>query len=642
MTDVISEVVITPDQVAVAQRELELDRIRSLDHRDLVQMVTDFRDGTASGQLVAERCRQYYDGKQLDGAMLSALRKARQPRVIRNEIKPAINGILGLIQQAKVDPKAYPRNPDNEEQADVASKALRFVADQNRMHRQKVNAAENHLIEGCFGIMVEVEDVKRDVQTTLVPYNQLIYDPRSREADFSDAIFKGVGKWMYEGDLRAMYPDRADELSSSFSSNWDDFGLGQLFADKPNDQLGEAWVDKKRRRIFVIELYHRDEVWRRCVFYVGGYLEEGVSPYVDSDGIPVCPLVMGSCFIDNENQRYGLVASMLSPQDELNAYASRSLHLANSRQLQVMDPNFPPEVEARTASLEAAKANGVIPAGWQVVPTADLFTGIQIMMENARQALVRQAPTPAVLAGASASDQSGRSRLVLQQAGMTEIARALGRLEDAENEVYRHIWMRLRQFKREPWWVRTSGADTDKSEFVGINILVDSNTGEPVPDGLPPEMVQQAMAQGLVEVKNNLAEMDVDIEVETIPDTANLQAEQFEVIAPMLPLLAQAKGPEAAFKVGLALSSFPDKGRIKELVDAPPEENAQAAQMAQMQQQVQEMAIQLEAMGKRADVAKTQGETELNAMKARQIQADILKDAAEMAGQAAMNGGFIG
>ena len=625
MSDVFDGI-LEPDQVEMGERELELKRLRDMDHQDLLRMVTDFRDGTSIGQLQAEKSRRYYDGYQLDRTMTTALTRARQPRIIRNEIKPAINGILGLIQQAQVDPRAYPRNPDNEEQADVASKALRFVADQNRFHRLKVRAAENMLIEGCFGIMVEIDD-RNDVMLNLVPYNQLIYDPRSREVDFSDAIFKGVGKWLYEGDLRRMYPDFADELSAAFSSNSADFGLGNMFEDKPNDLLGELWLDKGKRRIFVVELYHREGEWKRTVFYVGGVLEDGVSPYLDDQDQPTCPLVMSSCFTDNQNQRYGLVASMLSPQDELNAYASRSLHLANSRQLQAADPDRPPEVDSKTASAEAAKANGVIPVGWQVVPTADLFAGIQIMMENARQALVRQAPTPAVLANASATDQSGRSRLVLQQAGMTEIALALGHLEDGENDTYRQIWQRLRQFKTEPWWVRITGED-QKAEFVGLNqpVVMGADGQE-----LPPELAQQAAQMGApVSIKNNLAEMDVDIEVETIPDTANLQAEQFETISPMLPLLAQAIGPKKAFDVGMALSSFPDKQRIKELVDARQLDDPQAQQMAAMQQQLQQQAVQIEMQGKQLENAKTQGEIALNEAKTRQIDAEIVVKAADM------------
>lgn len=609
------------DQVAEAERELERKRLSEIDVRRLRKMVDDFRDGTEPGRLVAQKCRRYFDGDQLDAAMITALRRSRQPQVIRNEIAPAVRGLLGIIQQAKVDPKAYPRNPGNEGQSDVASKALRYVADRNRLHRLKVNLAEDMLIEGAYGVAVEMDE-REEVALSQVRYDEMIYDPRSREADFSDANYKGVGKWMYEQDVRAMYPDFADEISGSFSASWGDFGLGEMFADKPDNLVGECWMDRKKRRLFIVELHHREPEWMRTVFFIGGVLESDVSPYQDADGQPISNLVFGSCFVNGQNQRYGVVASMLKPQDELNAYSSRALHLANSRQIQAatgVDPMSVPEVDSKVASLEAAKPNGVIPVGWQVVPTTDLLQSIQLMISDARQALVRQAPTPAVLADASSSSQSGRSRLVLQQAGMTEIARVFGRLEDSENEIYRMVWNVLRQFKRAPWWVRVTG-DDGKQQFMPVNMPVGQD-GQP----LPPEMAQQAMMMGLpMPMANNLAEMDVDIEVETIPDTANLQAEQFETIGPMLPLLAQAKGPEAAFKVGLALSSFPDKQRIKELLDAPveqsPEQQQAAAAQAEKAQQVEALTL----AKAQADIAETNSKALLNDAKAKETEANTV------------------
>lgn len=614
MTDAMNALLI-PDQVSEAERELMA--LREVDVVPLRRMVDEYRDGTEPGRMIGQKSRAYYDGNQIDGPLKTALTRSRQPKIIRNEIKPAINGLLGIIQQAKVDPKAYPRNPDNEKQADVASKALRYVADKNRLHKLKVNLAENHLIEGAFGVAVEVDGNDEPVLSQ-IRYDELIYDPRSRQADFSDALYKGIGKWMYERDLRRMYPDFQEDISSSFSSNMADFGLGPMYDDKPSDLLGSYWMDKAKRRLFVVELYHREDVWMKSVFFVGGVFEHGPSAYRDDEGSPVCPLVLGSCFIDDQNQRYGLVRSMLSPQDEYNAYASRSLHLANSRQLQAADPNYPPEVDSRTASQEAKKADGVIPVGWQIVPTADLFAGIQVMMESARQALVRQAPTPSVLADASAQNQSGRSRLVLQQAGMTEIARAFGRLEDAENEIYRQIWMRLKQFKRGPWWVRMTG-DDGKQNFEGVNI----------PEPMQNEqgaVVVDMMGQPIMQLRNELATMDVDIEVETIPDTANLQAEQFEGLSPMFPLLAQAIGPERAFNVALAVSSIPDKHRVKELIDAPTDD-PQAQQAAQAQAQMAQQAAQLQAARAQADIAETNSKALLNDAKTRETEAKVVQAA---------------
>lgn len=608
---------------------IELERLRKLDPMPLRRMVDDFRDGTSESRLIGEKARRYYDNDQIFGETERAWKRSRQPKVIRNEIAPAVNGMLGVIQQAKVDPRAWPRNPDNEEQADVASKALRFVADVNRWHKKKVDAAETFLIEGIAAVSVEASE-EGDPLITQLAYDELIYDPHSRRADFSDAAYKGIGKWMYEGDLQARYPLMREDLSASFSSTWgSEMGLDR--PDKPENLLGTNWIDPKKRRLFVVELYHKEDgEWMRSIFYVGGVLEQGPSPYKGDKGESLCVFVFQSCLITRDNQRAGLVKAMLSPQDELNAYGSRALHLARSRQLRVSDPSFPPEVDARTAAAEAAKPDGVLPTGYEPVATADLMQGMQIMMAEARQALVRQAPTPAVLADASAANQSGRSRLVLQQAGMTEIARALGRLEDFENEMFRLAWAILKQFKTEPWWIRTTGDDSKKAEFQGLNLPVDPASGEPI----DPRMAQMMQKQGVpVSKKNELAKMDVDIEVETVPDTANLQAEQFEQMAPMFPLLAAVPefGPKKAFEMQLALSATPEKQRVRDMLDkpddVPPEQAAQQEQMQQMQQQIQQITAELAVRDAKAKIDKTESETALNRAKVEQIDADVTMDA---------------
>lgn len=622
MTDVIfvDDLEVVEDPAAVERKRLE-----SLDVTGLRRMVDQFRDGTEPGRLLAYRGRRYVDGDQLKD-FAPAMKTARMPRVQRNEIKPAVLGLLGVIQQSKVDPKAYPRNPDNEGQSDVASKVLRFIADANRFHVTKVDCADNHLVEGVCGAVVE-SDPAKGAAIIRIPYSDVIYDPRSRNADFSDARYKGIGKWMDVDDVERLFPMFKGELGTVFSPSWSEGGGSGLFEDKPDSLIQGNWVNKRERRMFVVELYHRDEVWMRSVFYVGGVLEQGPSPYVDEYTEPMCPIELGSCYIDSENQRTGVTATMLSPQDELNAYVSEAKWLSSSRQLQVANPEYPPEVDSVTASKEAKKADGVIPVGYQIVPTTDLFQGKLMMIESARQAIVRQAPTPAVLAEASAANQSGRSRLVLQQAGMTEIARALGRLEEWENRVYRQAWLRVKQFMTDPWFIRITG-DDGKPGFEQVNQPVGPD-GQPV----PPEMVEAMRAQGTpVSIKNNLATMDVDIEVETIPDTANLQAEQFDGLAPLLPQLAEGFGVKKAFEVGLALSAIPDKNRIKEMLEDDPSENPQAQQMAQMQAQMQQVMAQMAQMDAQSKIEKTQSETQLNLAKIKEIDAEILVDAAKVTG----------
>jgi hypothetical protein len=133
------------------------------------------------------------------------------------------------------------------------------------------------------------------------------------------------------------------------------------------------WIDARRRRLMVVEIYHREgQSWNRCVFHAGGILEAGPSPYLDEKKQPECAIVAMSCYVDRENNRMGVGRDMRSPQDEFNKRRSKLLHLLNNRQVQAM-PNEMGQMaigtDADTVRAEAAKPDGVLPPGWQPVRT---------------------------------------------------------------------------------------------------------------------------------------------------------------------------------------------------------------------------------------------------------------------------------
>ena len=88
----------------------------------------------------------------------------------------------------------------------------------------------------------------------------------------------------------------------------------------------------------------------------GGFLRAPQeSPYLDEDGEPECDLIAGSAYIDRDNNRYGDVRQMISPQDEINKRRSKALHLLNSKNV-IADMGAVEDVEA--ARREIAKADG--------------------------------------------------------------------------------------------------------------------------------------------------------------------------------------------------------------------------------------------------------------------------------------------
>jgi hypothetical protein len=66
----------------------------------------------------------YYDSDQFTREELQKLAQRSQPPIVINRIKPAINGIIGVTERGRSDPRAWPRNPGNEDAADAATDIL--------------------------------------------------------------------------------------------------------------------------------------------------------------------------------------------------------------------------------------------------------------------------------------------------------------------------------------------------------------------------------------------------------------------------------------------------------------------------------------------------------------------------------------
>jgi hypothetical protein len=77
----------------------------------------------------SERDRDYVNGVQWTAEEIEALRKRGQPVITINKVRDKISLLTGMERKQRSDPKAWPRTPAEEERADAATQALRFVAD---------------------------------------------------------------------------------------------------------------------------------------------------------------------------------------------------------------------------------------------------------------------------------------------------------------------------------------------------------------------------------------------------------------------------------------------------------------------------------------------------------------------------------
>jgi hypothetical protein len=509
-------------------------------------------DATITARLEAERARDYFDGKQLTDAEKQVLAKRGQPPVVNNRIRRKIEWLKGLEIKQRTDPKAFPRTPQHQADAESATDAIRYVCDDQDWNETRSQVYDDFLVEGFGGVEVIHKENRRgevDVVINRYPWDRLFYDPHSRKFDFSDARYKGAVVWMDEDDFKAKHKDAAQQYDVIFEGSG-----GDTYDDRPAD----IWMDTKRKRIRVILLWYRkDAVWHWCQFVKGMKIDGGESPYVDEDGESLCPLMMVSAYVSRDNARYGVIRDMFDPQDEINKRRSKALHGINSRQTigikgaidsvaamkaELSKPDGHVEINAEV--LEEAARIGFKP--FEILQTADMTQGNLALLQESK-AEIDLLGANSALEGEGGNSQSGRAVQAKQQGGMIEIAPLTDRLHSFTRDVYEAIWLRIKQFWTEERWVRVTD-DESTARFVGLNqpVTLEDKLGE-----LPPEQAQQiAMQMGLypgdprlgmqVEVKNDVSALDVDILIEEVPDTVTLAGEVFEALLKYGPAIPPA------------------------------------------------------------------------------------------------------
>src|SRR6056297_2094480 len=125
-----------------------------IDVSDLVNKFEEAEHVTYEARLEAERARDYVDGKQLTTEEIAELKKRGQPPIIINRTRRKIQWLRGLEVKQRTDPKAFPRTPGDEQSAEAATDALRFVADNTSFDRKRSQVWENMLVEGFGGVEI--------------------------------------------------------------------------------------------------------------------------------------------------------------------------------------------------------------------------------------------------------------------------------------------------------------------------------------------------------------------------------------------------------------------------------------------------------------------------------------------------------
>src|SRR6188768_30145 len=204
--------------------------------------------------------RRYRHGSQWTSDQIKTFNDRRQPVVTYNKIGRKIDGIVGLVERLKQDPKAYPRTPQHQQGADLATAVLRFIMDRNKWNEVGPIIAEAAAIDGLAGIELDLKVMPQKEQPqqqqqqppqpggNVVPFpgmghnggpelepppqqpnydvlfgpvdnDGFFYDPRSFKHDFDDARYMGIGKYVDEEMLVELLPGMEDDIKAACDSS---------------------------------------------------------------------------------------------------------------------------------------------------------------------------------------------------------------------------------------------------------------------------------------------------------------------------------------------------------------------------------------------------------------------------------------
>ena len=484
--------------------------------------------------------RRYRHGAQWTNEQVKTFNDRKQPVVTYNKIGQKIDGIVGTVERLKQDPKAFPRTPEHQAGADLATAVLRYLMDNNNWNAVTPVVTESAAVDGLAGIELDLKAVppKRgmmghnggpplepqqpdyDVMFTPVDNDGFFYDPRSFKHDFEDARYLGMGKFVDEEQLVEMLPGMEEDIKAACDANT------ELMSNSDRDNRWFA-TNGDFKQIRLVDIWYKSKGgWKWALFTGSKILMQGESPFVDEHDKPIAKYIMFSAAVDHDGDRYGFPRNLMSPQDEVNQRRSKALHELNNRRI-IATKAAIADTNVEAIRREAARSDGIVLVNTSLddirfddqAKQAAVMGQLQFM-QDAKQEIETFGPNSAMIGGDAASGgSSGRAIALLQQAGLAGLGPYMFNLRGWKVRVYRALFCAAQKYWTNQRWIRVTDAEGEP-QFVQINEMLTALT------------VSRRM------MRNAIGELDVDIILDEGPDTITLMQDTYEAISQALPAVA--------------------------------------------------------------------------------------------------------
>jgi len=505
----------------------------------------------------------YYNGDQWSSDEIAQLEERGQAVTTYNHIAPAIDSIIGGERQNRPEIKMAGRTPDDERIAEVKTELFNYIAYNSDTDNETDKQIKDYLIAGR-GWMYTYPDVDgkefNDIRHKWIDYRDMFSDPLSKMDDSSDARFISMAIFTDADIIKKQFPKFKEESSDE----------GFSFNDSSEDDM---WYEKKdRKRPRLISTWYRDEEGEISVivWVKGQMLYYKKAPYT-MESYPFDRMTFKT---NLDNEPYGMVKSMVSPQDEVNKRHSKAMHYLNARQVLAeedafVDWNDAKKTLARPDGITKLK-DGVLSEGrMQMVDnTALASTHIQ-MMEHAKSQVLALAGINASYMGQGGQYESAKGGQQNIAAAQNVLVPMLNKIRISRYNVAKITMALVPDFYTSERLVRITGINGAYS-FMPVNQVI-------------------KLDDGTLQMFNDLSNNDIDIIVEDAPSSLNDRAEQFNQL---LGIQGQTGRP-IPMEILLRYSSLKDKHQLAADLEAHYAVEAQLQQASQYAQQLEQQVQQL-------------------------------------------------
>jgi hypothetical protein len=631
------------------------------------QWVDDYLDATTSHRHRADIRRDYTDGVQWTDEEIEEQIERGQPVLTYNYIQEKVGTLVGAEVMGRTAPTCTGRNPGiDQSTAAVMTAAMRYVTDEADWDGERSLGREQLVVEGVTGTEVIVDDramaVRKaalmaapkdrghqldagpgqpgeqgqvpvaamtqvamenpQIELKHITYDRLFYDPHSRFDDFRDAKYYGSIIWQDLDDAIADWPDRREMLEQAveLGRSYQGSGTEETHEDKPNH-----WYASQRTRIRVRishMWYRHSGEWFFCYMCGSGDLQDPKpSPYKDDRDRSIPGMIIQSSATRRaENERYGPVENMLSPQEDINKRHSRSTYLMNTMQLLAEEGAFRSKEDARQ---ELKRPDGIVEyaRGRQVSPLShqQQVQDNLMMLQVAKEAMGAMGPSDALIGNASAG-ASGIALQHRQENALLKFGKLLNNASRWELRVYRHIYYRIRQFWTAHDFIRVT-EDEEAPSYLEVNKPI-TVMDVLVSKGMSREEIQMLAQTGQLQmagidpvqqvgVMNHLQQLDVDVILERRPSSPTYRQDQINAMADLLgklPLPEQSAAAAAEIVLEMVDLDPRIKRRLLKTLQPDPESQAAAAQQQAQQAALQQQLTALQLENLQAQTEKTRAE----------------------------------